>query len=77
MGQPWASARELLETAAAGDAARVAELAQELARAVLAVPAVALATRALAGGPHAVAAAIELAALVLRSAPASAEEVAS
>lgn len=68
--QPWnATAVALLQAASAGDGARVAALAQGLARGVLGAPAVALATRVLAGGEHAMAAAIDLAALVLSDAP--------
>jgi integrase len=71
VGSAWTTALEpaerLLRAAAAGE--ECGDLVRQLAGAVLAAPTVALAAAALAGGPHALDRALELAALILESSP--------
>jgi fructose-bisphosphate aldolase class 1 len=58
---------EVLAAAVAGDARLVENLASELAKEVVAVPEVVRAMRVLSGGEHSMAAAIELAKMVVRA----------
>jgi hypothetical protein len=58
---------EVLAAAVAGDAKLVENLASELAKEVVAVPEVVRAMRVLSGGEHSMAAAIELAKMVVRA----------